>query len=227
MFSLVAERYDLANSVLSLGIHHLWRKELVRWSGAIAGMRVLDCATGTGDLAIVFKKAVGNSGAVLGTDFCSEMLESAPKKSAARGLQIEFAVADVMSLPYADNSFDISSISFGIRNVSDPLLGLSELARVTKPGGVVMVLEFGQMQWPVISSAYNFYPKRILPFLGGMVTGQKQAYDYLQTSSANFPCRQEFASLMKSTGQFSEVEFKSLSGGIAYLYKAQKSHAQI
>lgn len=219
MFSQVASGYDRANTVLSAGVHHLWRRKLVRWSGVSAGERVLDCATGTGDLAIEFKKAVGPSGSVVGTDFCEEMLIPAPAKASARGLEIRFETADVTKLPYADASFDIASISFGIRNVGDPAKGLSEMARVVRPGGRVMVLEFGQIDTPVIGPLYNWYSERVLPRIGGWVTGQRQAYEYLQRSSAAFPCREDFVALMKSTGAFASVEFAPVSFGIAYVYK--------
>lgn len=219
MFSKVAANYDKGNNVLSLGIHHLWRKKLVRLSQARQGQSVLDCATGTGDLAIEFKKAVGTAGSVIGTDFCAEMLIPAPAKAARQGLEIRFEQADVTQLQYPENSFDICSISFGIRNVGDPLKGLQEMARVTKPGGRVMVLEFGQVQVPVFGPLYNFYSEKILPKLGGFVTGQGEAYEYLQKSSAAFPCREEFLSLMNATGNFSEMNFTTLTGGIAYIYQ--------
>lgn len=218
MFSKVAINYDKANSVLSMGIHHLWRKKLVRLSGAQKGDNVLDCATGTGDLAIEFKKVVG-SGRVVGTDFCAEMLESAPGKSRAEGLDIEFRQADVMALPFRNHEFDICSISFGIRNVSDPAQGLGEMARVTKSGGSVLVLEFGQVTVPVFAQAYEFYSNHVLPRVGGWVTGQREAYKYLQESSAEFPSREKFLDLMKSTGAFANCEYVSLTGGIAYIYK--------
>jgi demethylmenaquinone methyltransferase / 2-methoxy-6-polyprenyl-1,4-benzoquinol methylase len=219
MFGKVAGKYDLANSVLSLGIHHLWRRKLVGLSDVQPGQKVLDCATGTGDLAIEFKKQVGTLGEVVGTDFCVEMLGPAPKKAKDKGLEIKFQVADVMDLPFEVNSFDVSSISFGIRNVQDPKKGLSEMARVTKPGGQVMILEFGQMQWPVISTVYNFYSEKVLPGLGALVTGEKEAYEYLHKSSQNFPCREDFLDLMKSTGSFSNVQYTTLTGGIAYIYQ--------
>lgn len=218
MFSKVAANYDKGNNVLSMGIHHLWRKKLVKYSGAKAGDQVLDCATGTGDLAIEFKKTVG-TGAVTGTDFCAEMLIPAPGKAKERGLDIKFEQADVTQLQYADNSFDVSSISFGIRNVGDPVKALKEMARVTRPGGKVMVLEFGQVNIPVFGSLYNFYSQNILPKIGGIVTGQKEAYEYLQKSSAAFPCREGFLDLMKESGAYSKMEYITLTGGIAYIYK--------
>ncbi|MEN0059934.1 MAG: bifunctional demethylmenaquinone methyltransferase/2-methoxy-6-polyprenyl-1,4-benzoquinol methylase UbiE, partial [Bdellovibrio sp.] len=200
MFSKVAARYDRGNNVLSMGIHHLWRKKLVRYSGAQPGHHVLDCATGTGDLAIEFKKAVGPTGVVLGTDFCAEMLIPAPAKARELGLEIQFEQADVTQLQYADNRFDRASISFGIRNVGDPVKALQEMARVTKPGGQVLILEFGQVSLPIFGSIYNFYSQNILPKIGGWVTGQKEAYEYLQKSSAAFPCREEFVKLMQDSG---------------------------
>ena len=218
MFSKVAAKYDTANSVLSVGIHHLWRRKLVQLSKAKAGDRVLDCATGTGDLAIAFKKTVGTSGDVIGTDFCAEMLETAPTKADKANLEIKFEQADVTKLQYSPAQFDVVSISFGIRNVSDPVKALSEMARVTKSGGRVMVLEFGQMTTPVVKDLYNLYSEKVLPVLGGIVSGQKEAYDYLQKSSAAFPCREEFLGLMKQTGQFSEMSFEPVSFGIAYIY---------
>lgn len=219
MFSQVASGYDRANNVLSGGVHHLWRKKLVRWSGAKPGDAILDCATGTGDLAIEFKKAVGGQGSVTGTDFCEEMLAPAPMKARAKGVEITFEPADVTKLPYKDWQFDISSISFGIRNVNDPVKGLSEMARVTKSGGRVMVLEFGQVRAPVIGSLYDWYSQQMLPIIGGWITGQRAAYEYLQKSSAAFPCREDFVKLMESTGAFSKVEYTSVTGGIAYIYK--------
>jgi len=222
MFAKVAANYDLANSVLSLGVHHLWRKKLVKLSGAKIGQKVLDCATGTGDLAIEFKKNVGFSGQVIGTDFCKEMLQPAPEKARRRNLEIQFETADVMNLQYPDNQFDIVSISFGIRNVVDPVKALQEMARVTKPGGRIMVLEFGQSKLPGFSQVYNFYSTQVLPYLGGLVTGQKEAYDYLQKSSAQFPCEDEFLKLMDTTAQFSQVDCTPITGGIAYIYRGIK-----
>lgn len=219
MFGEIAGNYDLANTIMSGGVHHLWRKALVRWSGAKRGMKVLDCATGTGDLAIEFKKAVGSTGSVIGTDFSPEMLGPAPAKAKKRGLEIAFEQADVTQLPYENSRFDISSISFGIRNVQDPVKGLSELARVVKPGGVVMVLEFGRPTVPGFQQVYNFYSRHLLPKIGGIITGRPQAYEYLQNSSALFPCREGFLELMKKTGHFSHCEFRSLTFGIAYMYR--------
>ncbi len=219
MFNDVAHNYDLANTVMSAGVHHLWRKAAVNWSGAHAGQKILDCATGTGDLAIEFKLAVGPTGTVIGTDFSPGMLAPAPAKAAKRGLEIKFEQADVTQLPYDAATFDISSISFGIRNVENPLQGLTELARVVRSGGVVIVIEFGQPKVPGFKQVFEFYSKYVLPKIGGWVTGKPKAYQYLQDSSAQFPCREDFLKLMEETGRFSSCEYRTLSLGIAYLYK--------
>lgn len=218
MFASIASRYDRANTILSGGVHHRWRREAVRWSGAREGESVLDCATGTGDLAIAFKKAVGN-GRVIGTDFVPEMLAIARDKRS----DITFDVADVTALPYEDASFDISSIAFGIRNVHDRERGIAELARVVRPGGRVVILEFGQPQGRGFGSLYDFYRRTILPRLGGAVTGRRQAYEYLESSAGRFPCGEPFARLMRESAPFASVEWKPLTFGIAYLYKGTKA----
>lgn len=218
MFASISSRYDRANTVLSAGIHHLWRSRAVRWSGAAPGQHVLDCATGTGDLAIAFRQAVGPSGRVVGTDFVPEMLALARGKAPG----IEFEVADVTRLPYAAESFDISSISFGIRNVGDPRQGIAELARVVRPGGRVIILEFGQPRNRLFGAAYDFYRRRVLPRIGGAVTGNRDAYSYLESSAGRFPSGDEFARMMRESAPFERVEFVALSFGIAYLYRGVK-----
>lgn len=217
MFASIADRYDLVNSVLSMGTHYHWRKVAVRVSGAAKGMSVLDCATGTGDLAISFKKKVGESGYVLGTDFCREMIEPAPAKAGRHRVEVDFEVADAMDLPYQDDRFDISSIAFGIRNVDDPEQCLKEMARVVRPGGRVIVLEFGQPQG-LIKYPYRFYSKHVIPVVGGLLTGNREAYTYLPETSARFPAGEQFLELMGKTGRFSGQTMKSLTHGIAYVY---------
>lgn len=217
MFASIAGKYDLTNSVLSMGTHHQWRKTAVSISGAKEGMSVLDCATGTGDLALEFRKAVGSSGRVLGTDFCAEMMETAPEKAAVQKLDVRFETADAMDLPYPDNAFDIASIAFGIRNVDDPQQCLKELARVVKSGGKVIVLEFGQPDG-FLKYPYKLYSKYMIPFVGGLITGNREAYAYLPETSANFPAGPEFIRLMKDAGKFRGQEARKLMGGIAYVY---------
>jgi demethylmenaquinone methyltransferase/2-methoxy-6-polyprenyl-1,4-benzoquinol methylase len=212
MFASISTRYDRANQVLSAGVHHRWRRQAVRWSGAGAGDAVLDCATGTGDLAIAFRK----SGArVVGTDFVPEMLAIARTKAPG----VEFRLADVTALPYDDATFDVSSIAFGIRNVADPAKGIDELARVLRPGGRVMVLELGSPANPLFRALYDTYRRHALPRVGGVLTGERSAYEYLEASSAGFPCGEDFVQLMLGTGRFESVEFRPLTFGIAYLYR--------
>jgi demethylmenaquinone methyltransferase/2-methoxy-6-polyprenyl-1,4-benzoquinol methylase len=218
MFASISTRYDRANTVLSAGVHHLWRKKAVRWSGAKEGDRVLDCATGTGDLAIAFRRVVGNSGSVVGTDFVPEMLSVARVKAP----DITFEVADVTRLPFDDASFDVASISFGIRNVNDPRRGIAEMARTVRSGGRVVVLEFGQPRGRMFGALYDWYRTRVMPRLGGMVTGEQDAYEYLERSAGKFPCGEDFVALMRESGDFAKVEFETLTFGIAYLYRGTR-----
>ncbi len=220
MFTSIAPSYDRANDVLSFGIHRLWRRALVNWSQAHLGESVLDCATGTGDLAMSFKTKVGPNGRVLGTDFCEDMLLTAPSKAKRKNLDVDFSVADVTKLPFPNESFDIVSIGFGIRNVSDCSLALKEMARVLRPGiGRVMILEFGQPTQGYLASAYRFYSKNIVPKIGAWLTGQGEAYEYLEHSSSEFPSGERFLDMMRECGTFKKVEARALSHGIAYMYK--------
>jgi len=218
MFASIAGSYDRANQILSLGLHHRWRERTVRLSGARPGMRVLDCATGTGDLALEFRRAVGPQGDVVGTDFCAEMLALAPAKSERAGLPVRFEIADVLHLPYPDRSFDIASIAFGIRNVENPARGLAELARVTRPGGRVVVLEFGQPGGAWFGPLYRFYSHSVLPRLGGFISGQRSAYEYLDRTSSRFPSGEWFLTMMRDTSAYRDVHAHALTGGVAYVY---------
>jgi demethylmenaquinone methyltransferase/2-methoxy-6-polyprenyl-1,4-benzoquinol methylase len=217
MFASIARRYDAANEVLSLGVHRGWRRAAVRLSGAVPGDRVLDCATGTGDLALAFKRAVGPTGEVVGTDFCEEMLAPAPAKARRAGLEVRFEVADALALPYADRSFDVASIAFGIRNVDDPVRCLREMARVVRPGGRVVVLEFGQPRGP-FGALFRVYSRQVMPALGGLLTGNRSAYEYLPRTAAAFPAGDRFLALMSESGSFSQRGATPLLAGTAYVY---------
>lgn len=221
LFASVARGYDRANDAMTFGMAHLWRRKLVNWSGAKAGDKILDCATGTGDLALEFKETVGPTGSVMGTDFCAEMLELAPEKAKKAGLIVDFQVADAMNLPFEDSLFDISSISYGIRNVSDPAKALSEMARVVRPGGYVMILETGDNPDSPLRGFFDFYFRQVVPRVGGLVTGKRSAYEYLNKSSRGFPSREKFVALMNSTGRFAEIEFKTIMAGASFLYRGK------
>jgi len=217
MFSAIAPRYDVANEVLSLGIHRRWRSRAVKLSGVQPGHAVLDCATGTGDLAFALKRAVGPAGRVVGTDFCQEMLAEAPKKAQRLGLEVKFEVADALALPYGDALFDGATIAFGIRNVDDPVKCLREMARVVRPGGTVVVLEFGQPGGP-FGALFRFYSRKVMPFVGALLTGQRAAYEYLPRTAAAFPAGEKFLGLMDEAGVFASRSAHPLTFGVAYAY---------
>ena len=219
LFGEISGTYDKANDVITMGIARGWRKALVNWSQASEGKRVLDCATGTGDLAIEFKKAVGETGSVVGSDFCQGMLDKAPAKAAAANAEVTFELGDAMDLDYPDEEFDITSIAYGIRNVADARVALKEMARVTEDGGYVMILETGETETPLLKNFVNLYFKYLVPRLGGLVSGNRSAYEYLQNSSSQFPSGEDFMTLMKSTGAFSDVQYKKLMGGASYIYR--------
>jgi demethylmenaquinone methyltransferase/2-methoxy-6-polyprenyl-1,4-benzoquinol methylase len=218
MFATIAPRYDLANELLSLGIHRRWRRSLVKRAGLPAGASVLDCATGTGDLALEFARAVGPTGSVTGIDFCEPMLAGARDKARAAGLEIDFRQADAQNLPFDGGRFDLTSIAFGIRNVDDPARCLREMARVVRPGGQVWVLEFGQPAGP-FGALYRFYNWAVVPNLGHLVTGKRSPYRYLPTTAKAFPAGDRFLSLMREAGVFSETSAVPLTFGVAYLYR--------
>ena len=217
MFASIARRYDAANEVLSLGVHRAWRRDAVRLSGAREGDRVLDCATGTGDVALAFKRAVGNRGLVVGTDFCREMLVPAPGKARKARLAVRFSVADALALPFAAGSFDISSIGFGIRNVDDPVACLREMARVVRPGGRVVVLEFGQPRG-AFGALFRLYSRSVMPAIGGALTGNRAAYEYLPRTAAAFPAGERFLALMDEAGAFATRVGHPLLAGTAFVY---------
>lgn len=224
MFDRISIRYDLLNTLLSFGTHWLWKKELVRIGArglTTPNAQILDCATGTADIAELWLDKLGSSAKITATDFSEGMLSVARKRHQGRAIQ--FALADVQKLPFSAGLFDRATISFGIRNVENPKLALSDLARVVKPGGKVLILEFGQPKIFGFAQAYRFYSKHILPWVGGLISGDTSAYRYLENSSSHFPCGQDFLDIAKSTHAFSEVTAKSLTGGIAWIYELTTS----
>ena len=219
MFAQLAPSYDLSNNLISFGQHLRWKRWLVQISGIGPGQRVLDCACGTGDIAFAFAKVIGASGEVLATDYCTEMLDQAMSRSGASRNSVRFETADVTALPYSDASFDASSIGFGLRNVQDSRRAISEMARVVRPGGSVMVLETGQPQGAFMKPAFWLYSRHLVPLLGAVISGSYTAYSYLHNSSASYPCGDDFVKLMDSTKCFSRIEQHKLAFGVAYIYK--------
>lgn len=217
MFAGLAEHYDRINSILSLGLHQRWRKTAVILSGAREGFSVLDCATGTGDLLVEFKKRVGESGEAVGIDFCAAMIKRAADKARRAGVKVSLQVGDVLNLPYEEKRFDIAGISFGIRNVDQPLRALKEMVRVVKTGGTVVVLELGQVKGP-LKLPYRCFGRYVIPAVGGLLSGNRQAYTYLWQSSACFPSGSDFLAMMEAAGRFSVLNAYRLAGGIAYIY---------
>lgn len=218
LFSNISGSYDLANDLMTFGLARSWRKKVVRLSEATTGQSVLDCATGTGDLAIEFKRSVGTSGYVIGSDFCKSMLDHAPQKAKTLGLDVHFELGDATALTYDDDQFDVCSIAYGIRNVSDPVKALSEMARVTKPCGRVMILETGKPQNPIMGPMIALHFKLFVPIVGWLTSGDHSAYNYLNQSSTQFPSGVDFLKLMEQTSAFSSTSSQSLMGGASYIY---------
>lgn len=220
MFNSLAGNYDIANDVLSFGMHRLWKKELVSKIPK-EKVVVLDCATGTGDIAILIKKNAPKA-EITGIDFSEKMLEQAPPKAAKAGIKdIRFLVADILKLPFGNDSFDHITISFGIRNVENLLAAIAEFERVLKSKGILHVLEFGQPQDPAWSKIYGTYHQKLLPLVGGVITGNMKAYSYLNKSSEEFPSEESFIKQFPPMS-WKCIEMKSLLGGIAYIYRIQK-----
>lgn len=221
MFAEVAPGYDRANRALSLGIDGWWRRQAVRMTDVRPGEHGLDVCSGTGDLAMALLRA---GAAMVGADFCAPMLARAAAKpsgaAAALGRPL-FLCADALALPFADATFDFATVAFGIRNVSDPSAGLREMARVVRPGGRIVVLEFTKPRMPLLGPAYRFYFRRVLPRLGSWISGARnEAYRYLHDSVMAFPERDEFLAVMRAAG-LRTPRMRLLTGGIAALYRGE------
>ena len=222
MFGQIARRYDWINTVLSGGVHHHWKRVLVRQAQVQPGENILDCATGTGDLALSFARYYPKAGRIIGTDFCAPMLEIARQRASEAGSKVIFEEADVQRLPYPTESFEVATISFGIRNVQDPACGIAELWRILRPGGRLLVLEFGQPRLRIWNAIYRFYSQKILPILGGWLSGCADAYVYLEKSSTAFPCDQRFLKLVQDAAPFRSSRVVRFFGGVTYLYLLHK-----
>jgi demethylmenaquinone methyltransferase/2-methoxy-6-polyprenyl-1,4-benzoquinol methylase len=217
MFSGIARRYDLLNHLLSGNVDKRWRRKAARAleSSLIEGACVLDVACGTGDLSLVLAEA--GAARVIGLDFCRPMLEIARRKAVAGSRSIPFVEGDALRLPFADETFDAVTIAFGLRNLAGVADGLRELRRVLKDGGRLAVLEFSSPVVPGFKALFRFYFTRVLPQIGGLVSGSRGAYEYLPDSVSRFPDQKRLAELMRAEG-FERVEYSNLTGGIAALH---------
>ncbi len=218
MFGRVAHRYDLANHLLSANIDRSWRNRTVERVRDILkrpNARVMDLACGTGDLLVALEREAGRS--LIGSDFCHPMLAGAKTKVARLGLKSALLEADALSLPLPDASLDLITIAFGFRNLANYRAGLVEMRRVLRPGGALAILEFTQPPNKAFAALYNWYSHRVLPILGGMISGAPEAYKYLPESVRKFPEAAELATLMSESG-YNSVDWEYLTFGIVALH---------
>jgi len=221
MFAAIAQHYDVLNTVLSFGLHHYWRQQVVTVSGIPSGARLLDVCSGTADLALAFARYLGHDGQVIAMDFCEAMLDRGHQKAVQQGIHLRSTLADAQHLPFGDAVFDVVTVAFGLRNVDNLTTALREMYRVLRPGGTALVLEFGQPHGAVLGPLYRFYSHYILPRLGGWVSGHPEAYTYLPRTAAVFPAGVRFVREMVAQ-DFTDVHAQALSGGIVYLYRAMR-----
>jgi demethylmenaquinone methyltransferase/2-methoxy-6-polyprenyl-1,4-benzoquinol methylase len=222
MFAGIADQYDRANSVLSFGLHYQWRRRAVAYSGVQRGAQVLDICTGTADLALAFARQVGAEGCVVATDFCDAILRLGMEKAQQKAVPLTFALADAQALPFSDARFDCVSVAFGLRNVDRVATALGEMYRVLRPGGVALVVEFGQPQSRWFGPVYRAYSRYVMPNVGGWLSGNRDAYAYLPRTAAAFPAGERFCREMRLQA-FVDAEAQPLHGGIVYLYRAKRA----
>lgn len=214
-FARIADRYVVTNHVLSVGTDILWRRKVARIVRRWNPGRLLDVATGTGDLALEIQDVCPQA-EVIGSDFCAEMLEHAARRGLGRTL-----VADALDLPFGDAAFDVVTVGFGLRNMSSWDGGLREMGRVIRPGGHLLVLDFSLPE-NLLRHPYRVYLNKVLPKIAGLLTGQRDAYEYLAGTIERFPSGRAMLDLIESTG-FSDGEWVPLSGGIASIYTAVRT----
>ena len=222
MFATVAPRYDLLNHVLSAGVDIVWRRATVRSLKRVLSSPssvVADLCCGTGDLALALKKA--SAGRVLGTDFCHPMLQRAREKSLRLGRAAAFLEADTLRLPFRDASLDAVTIAFGFRNLVNYRRGVQEMHRVLRPGGMVAILEFSHVTWPVFGPLFRAYFRRVLPRLGALISGVQGPYQYLPDSVSRFPDQDALSALLSEEG-FTGVRYRNFTGGVAALHLGEK-----
>jgi demethylmenaquinone methyltransferase/2-methoxy-6-polyprenyl-1,4-benzoquinol methylase len=224
VFTSVAQKYDLMNNVMSLGVHHLWKRFTLEMCGLRAGHRVLDLAGGTGDLALRQAQMVGASGQVILADINAAMLQQGRDRLIDKGFvnRIEAVQCNAEILPFADNYFDCITIAFGLRNVTDKSRALASMQRVLKPGGRLCVLEFSRPVYAPLEKLYDFYSFKLLPRMGELIARDRDSYQYLAESIRMHPDQQALRQIILEQGGFDEVEVHNLSGGIVALHRAFK-----
>jgi demethylmenaquinone methyltransferase/2-methoxy-6-polyprenyl-1,4-benzoquinol methylase len=223
VFHSVANKYDLMNDVMSLGLHRLWKKFTISESNVRPGQIVLDIAGGTGDLAAEFAQKVGKNGRVILADINAKMLQRGRERLLDKGMvsNVTFVQADAENLPFPDNFVDCITIAFGLRNVTDKTAALRSMYRVLKPGGKLLVLEFSRPVSSLLGSIYDLYSFNVIPKLGSLITGDKSSYQYLVESIRMHPDQNTLKSLLEESG-FEDVKYHNLSGGIVALHKGYK-----
>jgi demethylmenaquinone methyltransferase / 2-methoxy-6-polyprenyl-1,4-benzoquinol methylase len=224
MFSSIARRYDLNNTLLSLGLHHRWKRAAVTAAELREGDRALDLCTGTADLALLMANLVGPTGRVIGLDFNEAMIEIGRRKVLWAGLsdRVTLTLGNALSLQFQPESFDAVTVAFGVRNVADLGLVFREMWRVLKPGGRVVCLEFSRPTSAIFRWQYRLYSSRLLPYLGRIVSGDRTGvYHYLPASILEFPDQESLARLMQKSG-FEDVRYQNLTGGIVAIHVGVK-----
>ena len=223
VFHSVAEKYDLMNDLMSLGIHRLWKQEVAKKTGLRPGQSAIDVAGGTADIAILLARLVGTEGRVVVYDINHDMLELGRRKCIDAGIVkgVEFVQGDAECISFPDNTFHCATIGFGIRNVTHIEQALREMHRVIKPGGRVLCLEFSHPQNRLLKGLYDLYSFTVIPLLGEVVTGNRSAYTYLAESIRKFPAQEEFKAMMESAG-LKRVRYYNLFNGIAAIHMGVK-----
>jgi len=219
VFHSVANKYDVMNDLMSMGVHRLWKMFTLNQAGARPGMRVLDLAGGTGDLAMKFAGQVGSTGEVVLADINSSMLEEGRRRLIDKGIvgNVRYAQVNAECLPFEDDSFDIITIAFGLRNVTDKDAALRSMRRVLKPGGKLLVLEFSRPISSTFNKIYDLYSFTALPLMGKLITGDADSYRYLAESIRMHPDQETLKKMMEDAG-FERCDYHNLSGGVVALH---------